>query len=254
MYDLGYLFLGIVVGILGTLIGAGGGFLLSPIFIFLHPEMSAVQITSMSLMAIAANSLSGSVGYYFRNQVHFKSVLYFSLAALPGVYLGVKLVNSFDRNFFEMIFGLLLISLGGYLFYRSMKKKKELSAESNFWSLKKSLIGSGISFFVGILSSMLGIGGGIIHVPLLSEWMKYPLHLAAGTSHAILAITSVVAVINHYYAGDYTPLNPILPYLCVGLIIGAQGGAYLSKKVTNSLILKALSLALLAVGIRLLIA
>ena len=113
------------------------------------------------------------------------------------------------------------------------------------------ILGSILSFYIGILSSLLGIGGGIIHVPLLSEGLKYPLHLAAGTSHAILAFTSIVAVIAHFYAGDYHPFNPMLPFLCIGLVMGAQLGASYSKKTPQKIILRVLGVALISVGFRL---
>lgn len=251
MSDFLFIFLGIFTGVLGTLIGAGGGFILSPIFIFMYPNISATQLTAMSLMVIAANSVSGTVGYAVRDQIHWKSVLFFSLAAIPGVHIGIELIHTLRRDVFDFLFGIMLVALAIFIFYRSQLSKRDLNASEFFWSVKSGVIGSVISFFVGILSSLMGIGGGIVHVPLLSEGLKYPLHIAAGTSHAILAITSVNAVANHFLSGDYTPLNPILPYLCLGLILGAQIGAYLSKRVSNKSILRILAGALFIVGIRL---
>lgn len=248
-----FLILGVLVGFVGTLIGAGGGFLLSPVFIFLYPSLPPSHITAMSLLAVSVNSLSGSAGYAWRKQVHWKSVALYALAGIPGVYLGVLLNKVTKREVFEALFGFFMIAMSAYIISRSFKKPKYVTDKhEHFWNKKSIFLGGFFSFFVGILSSLLGIGGGIVHVPLLSEVLKYPLHLAAGTSHAILAITSFVAVVQHFRAGDYDPFNPMLIYLCIGLVFGAQLGAHYSKKIATKIILRILGVALVLAGLRLL--
>ena len=251
MSDIAFFFVGLATGGLGTLIGAGGGFLLAPLFLFLFPTMQPAHLTALSLLAVSANSLSGSVGYIVRRRVHWPSVILFSVCALPGVYLGVRLTHILPRNAFEIAFATFLFALGIFIFWRSYSKEVEHHSISEVWNKRAKLLGGGISFFVGVLSSLLGIGGGIVHVPLLSEVLYYPVHIAAGTSHAILAITSAVAVFEHLQAGDYRNLESFVPYLVVGLVIGAQVGASFSKKVSSKMILRALALALIAVAFRL---
>lgn len=247
-----YFILGLCTGVIGTLIGAGGGFLLTPIFIFLFPAMSPVHLTALSLLAVCANSLSGSVGYSLRKQIHWPSVKLFALFGLPGVFLGLPLVQRLPRTVFEISFAIFLLVLSVFVFIRSLRKPV-VQQDVVFWNRTTKIVGSGISFFIGILSSVFGIGGGIIHVPLLSEFLKYPIHLAAGTSHAILAVTSSFAVVHHYALGDFQQLEGFVPYLVVGLVCGAQMGAKYSKKIASHWILRGLGLALFAVAIRLVI-
>lgn len=251
MADIYFTLIGFVVGGVGTLVGAGGGFLLAPLLIFLYPSMSPAQLTALSLLAVAANSISGSMGYALRRQVHWRSTWFFSLAAAPGVFVGVRLSQWAPRGTYEFFFGVFLIAISLFVFFRSLKPRRHSHHENHFWNRRTQLLGAGISFLVGVLSSLLGIGGGIVHVPLLSEVLAYPIHLAAGTSHAILAITSLLAVVDHYHAGDLTPTPTFVPYLVLGLVLGAQGGAALSKKVASHRILQILALALLSVGLRL---
>lgn len=249
MADAFYLPLGFVVGMIGTIIGAGGGFLLSPFFLFLFPTASASWITAMSLAAVAANSTSGSMGYIYRKTVHWPSVILFSACAIPGVLLGVYLTKVFSRSFYNITFGFFLIALAIFFHLKTKSSSKENS--TILWNRKNKLIGGFISIFVGVISSLLGIGGGIVHVPLLHQLLSYPIHLAAGTSHTILAVTSVVAVADHWVAGDYSPLPAFLLPLSIGLILGAQLGSYLANKVPAPIIRKVLCVALLLVGIRL---
>lgn len=250
MNDLLFLFVGLATGLIGTLIGAGGGFLLAPLFIFLFPEMGPERLTALSLLAVAANSLSGSIGYAARKQVHWPSVLIFSITSIPGVLLGVKISQVVPRQTFELIFAVFLLCIGTFVLTRSFKKK-HAEHSKHFWNRKTKIFGAFISFFVGILSSLLGIGGGIVHVPLLSEVLHYPVHLAAGTSHSILAIMSVSAVTMHFIHGDLNNLESFVPYLVIGLVVGAQAGAAFSKKAKSHWILRLLAIALLAVSIRL---
>lgn len=251
MQEILYLALGITVGLIGTLIGAGGGFLLAPVFLFLYPDMTPARLTALSLVAVCANSVSGSLGYAARKQVHWPSVALFSVAAAPGVFAGVYLSHVFPRSTFELAFAGFLFCMSVYVFWRSNHMSSRKPGTELRWNSRVRWIGAGVSFFVGILSSLLGIGGGIVHVPLLSELLGYPIHLAAGTSHAILAITSIIAVVDHAWSGDLFHLESFVPFLVVGLITGAQAGAHFSRRVKSHWILRLLSGALLLVSIRL---
>jgi uncharacterized protein len=112
-----------------------------------------------------------------------------------------------------------------------------------------------LSLFVGYFSPLLGIGGGIIHVPAMAEWLLFPIHIATATSHFILAIMSTVSVITHYLQGNYD--NPLIKKMVIGLVIGvipgAQLGAYLSRKINGKFIIKALAVSIGIVGIKILI-
>jgi uncharacterized membrane protein YfcA len=251
MSDILFFALGLAAGIVGTLIGAGGGFMLAPIFLFLFPNMDPVRLTALSLLAVSANSTSGSISYAFRRQVHWPSVFLFTLVAFPGVWLGLQLNRFVDRHSFESIFSIFLLSLGAFIIWRSFRKKHEI--EIIFWNFKNKILGGLASFFVGIVSSLLGLGGGIIHVPLLAEFLGYPVHIAAGTSHAILSITSIFAVSEHFFKGDYHDLESWVPWLVVGLVTGAQIGAALSKKMKSKWIMRLLGAALFSVAVRLIL-
>lgn len=246
-----FLFVGLSTGLTGTLIGAGGGFLLVPIFLYLFPELAPTKIVALSLLAVSANAVSGSVAYAYTKQIHWPSAFIFSLAAIPGVFFGVFFSHLISRQLFEIVFSAVMFFLAVFTLKKSFKKKLYPIHTSHFWTTKTEIIGSIISFFVGIASSLLGIGGGIIHVPILAEFLLYPVHIATGTSHAILALTSLFAVTKHWYSGDYNNLFSFVPYLILGLIIGAQFGATFSKKISSRWILRILGFALLFVAIRL---
>ena len=115
--------------------------------------------------------------------------------------------------------------------------------------------GSILSVFVGYFSPLLGIGGGIIHVPAMSEWLRFPVHIATATSHFILAIMATVSVVVHIYDGNYNDpaIFKMVLWLGVGVVAGAQMGAFLSRKMKGKIIIRALAVSLGLVGIRILL-
>ena len=113
-------------------------------------------------------------------------------------------------------------------------------------------IGVGLSFFVGYVSSALGIGGGIVHVPIMVRLLNFPVHVATATSHFILAIMALTGTLVHVATGSFSQgVHRTIP-LAIGALLGAQLGALLSKRIEGHWIIRGLALALGFVGIRLL--
>src|SRR6478735_2986186 len=187
MPDLLFLPLGIFVGTIGTMIGAGGGFILVPLLMMMYPNFSAQQITAISMLCVACNGSSGSIAYLFRRQVHLKTALIFTLASVPGAWLGSSLTRFVDRPTFEMFFAVVLFALGAVIFFRKPKSALRHTEQVNWTPSKRDyVLGFAISLSVGFMAAALGIGGGIVHVPLMAQVLQMPVHLAAGTSHLIL--------------------------------------------------------------------
>jgi uncharacterized membrane protein YfcA len=114
MQMFGYLGLGTTIGAVGTLIGAGGGFALIPVLLFLFPSEPAANLTAISLAVVFANALSGSIAYARLGRVDWRSALLFALAGLPGSIVGAWITHGIDRKLFDPLLGLTLI-VGGLL-------------------------------------------------------------------------------------------------------------------------------------------
>jgi uncharacterized membrane protein YfcA len=244
--------IGFFVAALGTLIGVGGGFVFVPILLFLYPEQASVWVAGMSMWLVAMNASSGSAAYYLRGKVHLRSAAVFILAALPGSVLGVWIERFVSRELFELIFGVCMLAYSTFLFFKKKKegKESEIGAKSRL-ATELYIKGAVISFFVGFVAAFLGIGGGVIHVPLLAHMLGFPVHMATGTSHFILAVTAIFTTATHVWHGDIDLRDPQLWMLGAAAIAGAQLGAHLNKKVSGPLILRLLSVALFFVGLRL---
>jgi uncharacterized membrane protein YfcA len=244
---------GFCVGVLGTLIGAGGGFILTPVLLLLYPHDSPDTITSISLSVTFTNAFSGSLAYARMKRVHYKYGLVFAAAATPGAVLGALSTYYVPRRIFDLIFGILLIIASAIIYIKTPQERNQGGSREVRLSPRQVLIGIGISIAVGFVSSFLGIGGGIIHVPALAGILQFPVHIATATSHFILAIMTFVGVLVHVLTGTFQHGVERTVFLALGVLIGAQGGAFLSSKVKGRIIIRVLAVALALVAVRLLI-
>src|SRR3954468_23856209 len=105
----GLVALGFAVGAYGTLIGAGGGFVLVPLLLLLYPDEPPELITSISLAVVFFNALSGTVAYAHQRRVDFLAGNSFALATVPGAIAGAIVVSYLPRNLFDVAFALLLL-------------------------------------------------------------------------------------------------------------------------------------------------
>ncbi len=248
--------LGFAVGVLGTLVGAGGGFILVPLLLLLFPTHTPETITSISLAAACANATSGSVSYARMRRIDYKSGLLFAAASIPGVSLGAMATQWMDRDTFDAVFGVLLIVMAVVLMRRSARTvgrnaHREAHSPSRLGTYNLPL-GLAVSAGVGFVSGVLGIGGGIMHVPALVYLLQFPVHFATATSHFVLAISAAVGTIVHIVNGNFDAGGMHRTVvLCIGVVAGAPLGARLSRKLHDRWIVIALAAALLVVGARL---
>jgi uncharacterized membrane protein YfcA len=265
---------GVGVGAYGTLVGAGGGFIIVPILLFAIPGITPSEAAGTSLGVVFFNALSGTASYIRQGRVDFRTGTIFAIATIPGAIIGAYLSGLFSNRLFYVVFGLFLIAIAIFLCIRPSPGKAIALAEPEIgtvtnadlplgwvarsitdregehFSYRFNMIGGiALSFVVGFLSSILGIGGGIIHVPAMIFLFNFPAHIATATSHYVLAISAFVGALSHLAAGDIL-WKPMIG-MSIGVIPGAQFGARISRHVHGVWIVRGLALALAAVGVRL---
>ena len=262
---------GLIIGTFGTLIGAGGGFLLVPLLLITYPAMPPEIVTAISIAIVAVNAISGTIAYARAKRIDYRAGFLFAVFTIPGSIIGVYLTNYIPRDIFNEIFGCLLLVLAVYLFIKNSKSTipRQNDKTGHGWQIhtltdKQGTVfsysynqrhGILISILVGFISPLLGIGGGIIHVPAMVQWLQFPVTIATATSHFILAIMSSISVGVHIYNGDYSHAGVLrmVVWLSAGVIPGAQLGAWLSHKIPTVTIIRILAICLALVGIRILI-
>jgi uncharacterized membrane protein YfcA len=262
--------LGFAVGAYGTLVGAGGGFVLVPVLLLIYPHEKPASVTSISLAVVFFNAISGSAAYARLRRIDYRTGAVFAAASLPGAVGGAYLVGAVPRDVFDAIFGGVLLLLAAYTLWsvgrtqtmrapltgrfivRRVMPGDEEGAEYrySFNMLQGTIFSAGIGFF----SSLLGIGGGVISVPMMITVLRFPVHIAVATSQFVLAFMSAEGSAVHLLNGDLVGVNVLRALLiAAGAIPGAQVGALLSRRFHGPVIARLLVIALFVVGIRLLL-
>jgi len=248
------------------MIGAGGGFVLVPLLLVLYPDKPPELITSISLGAVFFNAASGTFAYIRQKRVDFLAGNAFALATVPGAIIGALATGLVPRNIFDAVFAAMLLGVAALLILRPdphvrtrTNRRGEVTrlltdfhGDTYFFSynLRTGIL---LSLGIGVIASALGIGGGLIHVPVLIEVLAFPALIATATSQYVLLITAGTSALVHLFAGHYEGGYAITAALAVGMVVGAQIGAYISSRMRGKTIVRFMAAALLLLAARLLL-
>ena len=259
----GLILFGLIMGILTGFFGVGGGFLVVPLLNIIFGIPYNVAVGS-SLCQMVGTSLSGAWRHTKLRNVDIKLGAIFLLGSFIGVEVGARLLEVLKVSGTQLIRGQevptmdiwmnsiyipLLIFIGTFMLIETVKTRRKKASSSPsllkflqslrlppFISLKVSNISKislwlivGAGFFIGVLSGLLGVGGGFIMTPALIYLFGLATPLAIGTDLFQIFFTASFGTISHTLKGNVN-FTLVLLILC-GSLIGAQIGALLTKRV-----------------------
>jgi hypothetical protein len=244
-----FLSMGCAVGFLSGMFGVGGGFLLTPLLIFMGVP-TAVSVGTGS-MQILASSVSGAIAQYRRRNVDIKMGLVLVAGGVVGAAIGVGLVRilrqigQFDL-FVSLSYVLFLGAVGGLMMIESVGTIRRARSGNPVTARKtgqhswvhglpfkmrfkrsklyiSALPPAAIGAFVGFLAAVMGVGGGFVMVPAMIYLLRVPTSVVIGTS--LFQIVFVMAVTTLLQAMQNKTVDVVLAMLLiVGGVIGAQLG------------------------------
>src|SRR5919198_2977121 len=238
--------IGIGAGAIGSMTGVGGGVLITPALTFIG--FTSSQAASTSLIAVTSTSASSTIAYSKQKRIDYAIGLKMVALSIPGAITGALLSNEVSNENFKAYFAIILIVTGLYIAYRNSIVKEQSSKVSK--STAFDLLFYAGSFAAGIVSSLFGIGGGIIFVPLMILLLRMAMLRAGPTSQLTLLISSTAGVLTHVILGHPDYVHGA--YLAIGAFVGGQIGARLSRHVEESILQKLLSIILVGAAIKLL--
>ena len=236
--------LGFAAGILGSIVGLGGGIIAVPAMTFagFPPALAA----SNSLFAAFSNSVASTISYTRQKRVEFGIGIKLGLMCIPGTILGAFVSDVMTPASFQILFAFVLITSAVYIFVKRAVDEKPYNRTALMM-----VICAGASFFAGIISSLFGIGGGIIFVPLMVIGIGIPMRKAAPTSQLILMFASLSGLLVHSALGHPDYLQAF--FLAIGAFAGGLLGARLSLEIKETKLKILVTLVLLAAAAKLII-
>lgn len=243
---------GIVVGFLSGLFGVGGGFLLVPALkiIFNIPYNIAV---GSSLFQMFFVSIIGCILHYKLKHVNLK-LGFILLSSVLGIEIGAQILDFFkELEIVDFIVASLLLILVMYFSFRMYKEANEYkSVPADLKNYKIDLKNripqiSTVSFSIGILTGLVGIGGAFILNPYLISYQKFPAVIVVGTSLFVVIFNSFYGTFTHFLKGN-VDINISLN-IVLGSIPGVIIGSFLSDKFRGKRIRLYFSIVLFVVGL-----
>jgi uncharacterized membrane protein YfcA len=276
---IGLILFGAFAGAYGTMIGIGGGPILVPFFLLFY-RYTGADVVATSLCVIFFNVFSGTISYYQQKRIDVISGTKFGIATIPGAILGAFILIYIPVRFFEVLIGIMLLGLAVFIFADIISSKIGMddsgseeddviinSKSSPSTRLAKRIIvdsdgkkyvyylneklGIILSAIIGFIAPIVGTGGGILHVPLLTKILKFPIHVATATAHFQLLVCVLFALVPYLSIGavDFSVAIPT----AIGALFGARIGAELSRKYSGKILFALLTVALIILALRLLL-
>ena len=269
--------LGGVVGFLSGMFGVGGGFLMTPMLMFAGVPSAVAVATGAN--PLIASSITGTIAQYRRRNVDIKLGLYLLGGGAAGSLLGVHIVSLLRQaGQFDLAVSLLYVVfmsvVGGIMFVeslraitsqragkpQSMRRRAQrgwihaLPFRTRFKASKlyiSALPPIGLGVLVGLLSGVMGVGGGFVMVPILIYVLRVPTSLAIGTSlFQVIFVSAITTVLQAVWNHNVDIALALL--LMIGGVFGAQAGSAAGQRLRAEQLRLLLAILVLGVGLRLL--
>jgi uncharacterized membrane protein YfcA len=251
---------GFTAGFLGSMLGIGGGFLIVPIMTLALGIPIQYAIGS-SLVSIVINACTATGVYISKHMTNLKLGLLLACTLVPGAVAGAFLGAKLSSTVLTIIFGVLMLYVAYSMIPKKPRKLTEEQIEAQKLVLEKShdrhawlddsyfdpsvneeisyqvhrpVTGMVTGFFGGMISSMLGVGGGIINVPVMNQLMKIPVKATIATSSLLLCFTTMTGSLIYAYNGYVLPY--LIAPLCISVFIGARLGATIAHRVHGKIL------------------
>jgi len=267
--------MGLAVGFISGMFGIGGGFLMTPLLIFIgvQPAVAVASVTTH----VAASSLSGAIAYWRRNAIDVTLALTLLAGGIIGSAGGVALFTWLRaQDQLDLVIGLSYVTLlsivgvllvgesaraivrarhgkpaelrrpGSHVWFHGLPLKLRFKRSKVYVSAIPVLV---IGLIIGFIGAIMGIGGGFLLVPMLIYLVRVPTATVIGTSLVLTFLTMVAATVLH--AATNHLVDAVLALiLMVGGVIGAQFGARAGQRIRGEWLRLLLGLLVLAVGLR----
>lgn len=255
----GYLasiFIGIALG----LIGGGGSILTVPVLVYLF-SVDAVLATAYSLFIVGTTSVVGSLSYFKKGLVNIKTAIVFGIPSIAAIFLTREYIlpsipqyiftigsYTITKNILLMLLFSVLMIVASYSMIKKDRQKNEEALKNQSLHYLQIIL-QGI--FIGVVTGLIGAGGGFLIIPALVNLLRLPMKTAVGTSLVIISINSLMGFL---FSLPHTSVQwRFLLSIATIAIIGILIGSYFSTKIKANRLKPAFGWFVLVMGIYIII-
>jgi uncharacterized protein len=254
---------GAVAGCLGALLGLGGGVFLIP-FLNIGLGVDLKIASGISLMTVMATSSIVAAGSANRDVINLLLGILLQIPAVAGALLGAEGVEVLSQRTLSMIFATVTGVIAIIMLTRLDRRNvildasiqpgplggayyEEESGSQVVYRLRRLPAALGISFSGGLMSGLLGIGGGTLQVPALNAWCGVPMRVAAATTAAMMGVTALGSAPIYYSRGRIAA--PLAAAAVLGVLAGSRAGMWMSPRARARWLKLLMAVVLLAVSL-----
>jgi len=255
--------LAFLVGILSSMIGVGGGFLIVPILVLLY-GISMHYAVGTSVVMIIFTALASSIAYARQKRIDYALGLIIAMGSIPGATLGALATSFISAKNLTSLFGVFLIIVATRMLVTSGEESGRKRARIWGWLRRirdakgepfvyeaDMVPGMILSFLAGFSSGFFGVGGGAVMVPVMVLVMTMPMHIAVATSMYIMIFTSISGAITHVLLGNV--LTDSAASLGFGIVFGTQIGAFAARRLKARSLQRIFAIFVVAIGVRMML-
>lgn len=234
----------LVIGVSLGLLGSGGSILTVPILVYLLGQPEKVAIAG-SLAIVGAISLVGTVPYALKRQVDGRSVVLFGVPGMAGSFLGAYLAHWVSGPLQLLLFAVIMILAAVFMLRSGPTTQTRPERRHAAWKIAVE------GLAVGIVTGLVGVGGGFLIVPALAMLGGLPMHVAIGTSLLIIALKSLVGFLEYLQVLGAIGLHLDWGVIAIFIGVGAVGsvlGGRLAKRVSQATLKRTFGAFLVAMG------
>lgn len=238
------LLVGLLAGTLGAMAGVGGGILVVPLLNAGFGVDFRVAVGT-SLVAVIATSSGSAANYLADDLPDLRVAMILEVATVAGALTGGLIAHRLPVDGLRVLFGFIALYLAGWqVLAARMRRDSAAALPRNFHA------GFGISIVAGFVSSVLGIGGGALKVPVMNMVMGLPFRVAAATSNYMIGITAAASALLYFRRGeiDLAVATPTV----LGVLAGAAFGSWAMPRTPVAALRSVFALVLVAVGVQML--
>jgi len=250
------LLIGIAAGILGALFGIGGGLFIVPA-LTLIVGLTTKEAAAVSLVSIVATSVGGTVFYLDNRVANIRLGLLLEISTVIGAIIGA-LISSYLEDWIVTVIFIIVLVISATRMILGLKTEIRDDENGRFvfhdvktgkdtrYDLKNVPVGFTACSAAGAISSLTGVGGGLVKIPVMNTIMGVPMKVATATSSYMIGITAFSGAIIYFLNGQV--ILDVAAFTAIGTFIGAMIGSRLSKKFDGSSMKKYFSILVFIVA------